>query len=107
MKILGISNVSLVGALILGVLAAWSATGPQRISGNQLVAGCLSPCEQWAVTCKDAPGKKCKTSPDYCRYNEDKDGDCFNAGGTGHISYQCENIPECVRRRDMICDLPE
>jgi len=99
MKILSISTVSRVGALILGVLTAWSATGPQRISGNELVAGCLSPCEWHAVTCKDAPGKKCTTSPDYCRY-KDPGGECYNAGGE---SYQCENIPECVRRRDKIC----
>jgi hypothetical protein len=105
MKILGISNVCLVGALILGVWVAWSATGPQRVSGNQLVAGCsLSPCEQWAVTCESKPYQTCDKSPDYCRYNKDKGGDCFNAGGG---SYQCVGSSKCVSRRDKICVLPE
>lgn len=100
MKFLSISNVCLVGALILGVWAAWSAAMPQRISGNQLVAGCLSPCEWWAVTCQSKPNKACTTKPDYCRYKT-TGGECYNAGGS--TTYQCENLPDCVRRRDKIC----
>jgi hypothetical protein len=101
MKFLSISNVSLVGALILGVLAAWSAAGPQRISGNQLVAGCLSPCEWHAVTCDNKPEKICRTSPDYCRYKA-TGGECYNAGGST-TTYQCVNNVNCVRRVDKIC----
>jgi hypothetical protein len=100
MKILSISNVCLVGALILGVWVAWSATGPQRISGNQLVAGCLTPCEWWAVKCASKPTRTCTKDPDYCRYNPDKNTECYNAGGN---SYQCTGSLDCVSRRDKLC----
>jgi len=39
MRILSFSRLGLVVSLILGLFVAWSATGPQRISGNQIVAG--------------------------------------------------------------------
>ena len=99
MKILSISNVSLVGSLMLGVWAAWSATGPQRISGNQLVAGCLSLCIWQGKNCEDAKPKICTTAPDYCVYDEDAIGECKNVG----FAWQCKDIPQCLKRRDKLC----
>ncbi len=99
MKILSISRLSFIGAMILVLFIAWSATRPQRISGKQLVAG-WSNCKMHAVTCSSVPGKRCSESLDYCRL--DGSGYCMNAGGTG-IAFQCEGLPNCLPRVDLIC----
>jgi hypothetical protein len=99
MKILSISNVCLVGVLILGVWAAWSATGPQRISGNQVGAGRCGCTWKDNLACTKLPFRTCTLKYSGCQ-NGDYDGYCMGLKD----QLTCKgDITNCLKRGDEVC----
>jgi hypothetical protein len=97
MKISSISNVFLVGALILGVWVAWSATGPQQISGNQLVAGCPKNCNDAPpVTCPNKPSKTCTFT--YYKCDTSGDRECYPTN-----NWACTSGANCQWMKHQSC----
>ncbi|MCX5636534.1 MAG: hypothetical protein NTX52_02425 [Planctomycetota bacterium] len=50
MKALSISQVCLTGAIILGLMVAWSTTAPQKISADTLIGGDVAGCRCTGTT---------------------------------------------------------
>ena len=76
MKILSISNVCLVGGLMVGLILAWSNATPQLITREHIVGGCccITAKIKWCggTFCTSGCGV-CKNDPPGVRL-------CFNAG---------------------------
>lgn len=89
MKILSVSHLYVVGALLLGLFVAWCATMPQLTTGEQR-GGC--PCSE--VTrpyCDDKDGGNCTTRHYSC--NQSGNGKCRYLMGAG--SQPCLGDPDC------------
>ena len=104
MKALSFSRISIVIALLLGLIAAWSAAMPSRISANSITGGggeCCgkTPCDWHAVACAALPNKTCTISAACCRGPDTGSGNC-TALGVEHK--QCINI-NCAMRPDEVC----
>lgn len=98
MKILSIFNVCLVGALILGVWAAWSAIAPQLISGEQLEGGC-PPCLSVKENspCGDTGGGTCNRYWTKCT-GTSEDLICYDIRESS-----CMWSDYCVNHKDQSC----
>lgn len=94
MKILSVS--CLIGALMLGLFAAWVATVPQQTNGNQVVAGWLKCKGSTGASCKPKPGESCSDSHIVC-YNSGGGKDCMVMK-----NYVCLHTG-CVQVKDEEC----
>ena len=103
MKILSISNVCLVGALMLGLFVAWSASCPQQLSERSLIVGGCNPSH--GDKCKGTSGSNC--SPSYPGANcKATHLTCWDSGG-GKYCYKLRNyvcLPtRCKNVKDETC----
>ena len=73
MKILSVS--CLIGALMLGLFAAWSAVAPQQTNGNQVVAGWPKCIGDTGAYCQPKAGQSCSASRLVC-YDSGGGKDC-------------------------------
>ena len=96
MKILSISIVSLVGALISGVWAVWNAAVPQVIAGEHLKGGC-----KCCITAKfhNCAGITCFNGCNFCKNDPPGLRLCVTVG-TKCTSWFC-NYENCT---DEACD---
>ena len=96
MKTLSISSVCLVGALMLGLFAAWGATAPQVITGEQ-IAGGGCPCSNVRPkTCPDKGDYTCEKEAVQC--NTTGDLECSNVNQSG-----CFPSIKCVGQYNQDC----
>lgn len=94
MKILSVS--CLIGALMLGLFAAWVATAPQQTNGNQVVAGWEKCKDEHNANCSRIdPEKPCNAVHIICT-NTSGGKDCTN------INMSCFG-KNCVRAYDKAC----
>ena len=89
MKALKISHLCLVGALMLGLMVAWSAASPQQLLSSDIVGGCWEctscssqPCNEYDPACGGG-GRTC--------FGNDStiDNDCSWG------SFDCTGAPSC------------
>jgi len=100
MKILSVSHLYVVGALLLGLFVAWGATMPQLTTGEQL-GGCR---EQCTITsnpyCASKDGGKCLTRHEQCTGSGDLT--CFVLSGAG--SQPCQGDSNCDNDLNENCN---
>lgn len=83
MKALSFTRLYLVGALILGLSIAWSATASQPMTGSQLMGACENNCSGTKdSTCAAESGGACddETAVPECYSDEIDSGVCDKSG---------------------------
>jgi len=93
MKALSFSRLCLFGALIIGLLVAWSVAAPQQLR-SWTRGGCKNCWDVSNYYCKDLPGDSCSDYCYKCDLDEQADKTCINAS---HCSCNdrtdgCENV---------------
>ena len=97
MKVLRISHLCLVGALILGLMVTWSAASPQPISGERLEGGgCCNTTND--TNCGNAEGEICDDT--YLKCNSTGDGNC----STATFPHSCLVDSKCLNEKNQNCN---
>lgn len=99
MKILSISTVWLIGALMLALVVAWDCTAPQLITGHEL--GGWPDCSTTTHPfCTSKPEETCAIRREKC----DSSGNlkCFVAGTIA--TRPCRNRTDCVDQSSESCN---
>lgn len=93
MKILSVSSVCFVGALILALFVTWSAAAPRQISGDREVTGCNRCDGTTGAHCPPRGDKICSKSRIIC-IESSSGRDCIKnawiCGGTNCLPAQME-----------------
>jgi hypothetical protein len=78
-KIFNVRNVLTVGAIMLGLVAAWNAGMPEMTSGNGFRGSCVPCVDVTSVCCPNVPNKVCDRFAVQCIMGGDGSRECYTS----------------------------